>query len=223
MKVVEAAAVAETLAAKPKLKRKRRSYAPGTQSHDDLETAALGWPLAKSRGVSLMQYCRTVEAEKGISVNTLKPYIYAKPERQLAGVEQRGRPALLVEEQQQVVADTMASADMGDEGKSRRTAIDMVSQLNPALTTKQAANHYDNTIQPKAKKGGVLSGTVSAQGTTSMRAMVTPRQQRRWHATVEEGRAELIKRNVDDGTGVRYVLKPCQTCAWPDGSVLVSV
>ena len=120
-----------------------------------LEAAIDGWPLAKKRGVQMMTYCRKTKAEMGINTSTLKAYLLGQ--RQLNGIQQRGRPSHLSVDQQQLVADIMASADKGHKGKPRRSAISIVAQLKPEITLMQAASHYDNTLLPKAKKDASTS------------------------------------------------------------------
>lgn len=54
------------------------------------------------------------------------------------------------------------------------------------------------------KDGVLVKGTVSAQASTSMRSMITERQQRRWHANVDLARERLHALNTDDGNGVKF-------------------
>ena len=185
-----------------KVKSKRLTCLPGTAERGIVEEALASWPLKKRREASMANHIRDTCVPNGVPCSSAVGFLTGK--RELSFVQHRDRKALLSEDQQQVIIDTTASADMGDEGLTRGTAIKLITELNPEVTSQQARRHYENTVLKKGKKQGTLTGTVSAQSTSSMRSMCTARQQRRWHAIVDTTRKQIADLNVDDGTGVRY-------------------
>ena len=91
--LAEATAVEHVVANQPRAKISRLAFNPGSEARAALEAAIDGWPLAKTRGVSMMAYCRKMQAKKRITISTLKAHLLGR--RQLAGVQQRGRPSHL--------------------------------------------------------------------------------------------------------------------------------
>ena len=73
------------------------------------------------------------------------------------------------------------------------------------MSSKQALNHYNRTLKPRAVNEKVLTNkSVTAQATTSMRSQITERQQQRWHGMVDSTLARLMSLNTNDGKGVSF-------------------
>ena len=106
------------------------------------------------------------------------------------------------------MADAAASADRGNVGRKRKVLVEKVIEAAAAtgkhLSKKQASDHVGRTLLPRAKRLKILDGEKSAQSTTSMRSMINPRQQKRWHLLVNCTRQELRELSTDDGSGVRF-------------------
>ena len=73
---------------------------------------------------------------------TLRHYTHEdKSKRRVIG-NAAGRKAILSEEDGQFVADVVRRADRGNDGKSKLKILDIIQDLNPSLTQKQARNAY---------------------------------------------------------------------------------
>lgn len=126
----------------------------------------------------------------GVSPSCLRSYIHPDPKRRKVlpaeGKSRRGGSnAHVAETDRRAIQDTIASADLGNEGMSTKQCIEVVQAVCPKLTATQARSAWFNTVRPEGHKKGVLTkGTVKAQATTSQRSMITERQQRRWYDNV---------------------------------------
>ena len=67
-------------------------------------------------------------------------------------------PALLTGDQQQVMQDSLASADNGNVGIGRSEAIELVKEIAGGnISTKSATNHLDRTLRRKGHEKGILN------------------------------------------------------------------
>ena len=220
---------------------KRASTLPGSAAHTVIEEAVAAWAKELTRVGGATIPTRSWMAPyvaRGVKERTLRDRL----NNASIGSGKRGRPSLFAESTQQVALDAAASADRGNKGISRKTAIQSFLDMTPGRTQAQARNHWYNTAKPKGVAAGVIKKSlvspappsiltqpctpstpnlhytrtrahtaccprllqVKPQATTSMRSMVNPRQQRRWHAAVDLARKKLQARNLPDGTGVPY-------------------
>ena len=183
------------------------SLAPGSPEHDMLTLAVEGWfetGGALQRGVAQHAYLSEY-VKDGLKRSTLQAYLHTDPakRRHLGERKTRGRKPLISAEKQRVIADALASADMGNEGVAPNVALMTIVDLNPSLTTEQARQHYHRTLRP-GHKDVLCKKSVKAQPTTSMRTMVNERGQRRWHANCDHAFAHLETINLPDATGADY-------------------
>ena len=85
----------------------------------------------------------------GISFNTLYRYIHPYEEkRQKLGNGERGRKKLIDGENCDFVAETLARQDRCNDGASRKEAIDIIMDIEPDLTRKQASRQLSRVILP---------------------------------------------------------------------------
>ena len=183
---------------------KRAAITPGSDHHAVITEALVAWK-AKQAAVgssdTVTKAFMAPHVRRGMKPDTLRPCLTGK--RQLGGV--RGRKPNVNRGGQDVITQSVASADRGNKGVVRSTAVTTVMEINPTMTKKQAENAWDRTIKKRAINEGLLKKkAVAAQATTSMRSMITERQQGRWHKTVNLARKEVNSLNVDDGTGVPF-------------------
>ena len=96
----------------------------------------------------------------GIPFNTLYRYIHPDEEkRQKLGNGERGRKKLVDGENCDFVAETLARQDRCNDGASRKEAIDIIMDIEPGLTRKQASRQLSRVILPLGQKGlGANSG-----------------------------------------------------------------
>lgn len=172
---------------KAKVKRRRVSLTPGSPEHDMLVLAVEGWfdkGGAKDRGVSKAE-CVREWVKDGLAKTTVEKHLHPDVnKRRRLEKNPRGRKPLLPRSQQRVIADALASADLGNEGVSSRVAVQTTLQLAPKLKHEQARGHHAKTL--RANHADTLCGKpVKAQTTTSMRTMVTRRGMIRWHAHLD--------------------------------------
>lgn len=131
----------------------------------------------------------------GIPPETFRKYACTdKGKRRTLGAS-LGRPALVSSEQSQFVADVIRRADRANDGKTVGETIQIVQDLVPKLSRKQASNSLKRTIRRHHKD--VLTKTaVVAQGTTTRRTAITLGQQFRWHKTYDQGLEFLRTKNT---------------------------
>ena len=74
----------------------------------------------------------------------------------------------------------MRRRDRADDGMSRRECIDMLQDLQPALSRKQAEGAFDRNVRLEHKDK--LTGVIKAEATSSKHSQITVPQQFRWLA-----------------------------------------
>ena len=79
-------------------------------------------------------------------------------------------------------------------------------QVCPSLTRTQAKNHTQNTLLPKARKAGLLTGSVKAQPSTANRSNVTVAQQFRWFVLVGDADLDPARWLKGKSTKSKFVL-----------------
>jgi hypothetical protein len=95
---------------------------------------------------------------------------------------------------QRFVANVIARHDRGNDGKSQSESIDLVQDMNPALSRKQSANLFLRTVRPN-NKDILTKNNVKAQATTTKRSAITIPQQYRWMQTYKSALDEIRRRN----------------------------
>eukprot|EP00978_Attheya_sp_CCMP212_P031046 scaffold116016_cov35-Attheya_sp.AAC.1 len=103
----------------------------------------------------------------GISYDSFKKYVCsssAKSKRELG--KQGGKRSLLDANSQRFIADVITRQDRGNDGKSTNKSIDIVMNMNPQISRKQAADVINRTIQPN-NKDLLTQNNVTAQATTT--------------------------------------------------------
>lgn len=107
----------------------------------------------------------------------------------------------MVPETRRAVQDTIASADLGNQGMTVSAVVEAVQNSVSGITKKQASNLWFRTLRPEGNANGVLTKhPVKAQQTTSMRSMVTVRQQRRFYNAFSACQALQASDNLPCGT-----------------------
>eukprot|EP00978_Attheya_sp_CCMP212_P031727 scaffold120920_cov35-Attheya_sp.AAC.1 len=132
----------------------------------------------------------------GIPYDSFKKYVCsssAKSKRELG--KQGGKRSLLDANSQRFIADVIARHDRGNDGKSTSESIDIVMNMNPKISRKQAADVFNRTIRPN-NKDLLTQNNVTAQATTTKRSAITIPQQYRWFKTYHNALNELRLRNT---------------------------
>jgi hypothetical protein len=124
-----------------------------------------------------------------------KHCIHQDPTKRRELGKQAGEKPVLEKSLSQFVSDVVHHADRGNEGKSRREAIDLITEVKPDLSFKQASNYFDRTFK-NLHKDEIKSKPVRAQKMTSKRCMMTVEQQFRWFKTHGEGLDYLQRMNT---------------------------
>ena len=149
--------------------------------------------FAKSRGIAADTFGRYACGEKG------------DPKRRKLGAAS-GRQALLNDDEQQLLVDSIRRRDRGNEGVSTDGAIDMVRTIKPDLTHKQAESQVHGSL--RRKHSAVLTKTmVVPQPTTTKRSATTPDQQYRWHVLIDTHALDFMR---TENTGVCRMTGRCR-------------
>eukprot|EP00966_Prymnesium_polylepis_P152788 3529223-Prymnesium_polylepis.1 len=140
--------------------------------------------------MTFTRFCQIVD----IPYPTLAPYVCKdKSKRKVLGCSV-GRKALVPPDTEQFAVDVLRRKDRANDGMSRREGIDMLQDLQPVLSRKQAEHQFDSNVRGKHKDE--LTGIVKASATTEKRCAITVPQQFRWHSTVDGALAFLRERNT---------------------------
>ena len=124
---------------------------------------------------SMERFARLTE----IPYHTLRAYICPnKGKRRVLG-KSVGNPASTIDRSvDQFVVDVLRRKDRANEGLCRREMGDLVQDLAPNLSCKQAVRFADSI---RARHKSELTGIISAQASTTKRTAITVEQQYRWH------------------------------------------
>jgi hypothetical protein len=136
---------------------------------------------------SLSQYSNVVD----IPYQTLIKYVN---HGRIVGVA-AGRKALITSEASSLIADCVARADRGNDGRTQSEVIDMVQETLPMLSRKQAADAWLRTAK-KRHVDVIKPLSLVAQATTTKRCMITISQQYRWFTTYNSALDELRRHNT---------------------------
>jgi hypothetical protein len=80
--------------------------------------------------------------------------------------------------EQQLVIEVAVRKDRTNKGIGRVAAVNMIKDLKPNLSTKQAAGCYDRTVRPKGVAKGMLKASIqTAVPSTNLRTQVTKQSQ----------------------------------------------
>ena len=162
----------------------------------------------KVEGMSQRRFMKAAKAKFGIPRSSLYPYLLNDREkrRPIGGDERggQGHKQILSKEQRQLVIETIQLRDRQNQGMSRRDAIALIQDVAPGATKAQAQNTWAHTVKPGAQKNNQLTGTVTAQKTTSKRSNINIPQQLRFHNLVEGCDKRHIEQNLDDDSGVDF-------------------
>jgi len=96
---------------------------------------------------------------------------------------------------QQFAADVIACRDRGNNPFTIAESIDLVQELNPDLTQKQASWHFHQALWP-SHPDQLKPHIVKAQATTTKRSNINLHQQYRWFVCYESAIAELRRHNT---------------------------
>ena len=113
-----------------------------------------------------------------IPYHTLRAYICPNKGKRRELGKAAGRTPAIDKESNQFVVDVVRRKDRANEGMSRREIGDLLQDLAPHLSAKQAVRKVDSIRQLHKSE---LTGIVSAQASTTKRTAITVEQQYRWH------------------------------------------
>ena len=160
-----------------------------------LTSAVEDWDALVASGKSDVKKMKFAE-QRGIEPGTFGRYACGKkgdPKRRKLGAAS-GRKALLTDNEQQLLVDSIRRRDRGNEGMSMSTdeVIDMVRTIKPGLTHKQAESQVHGLL--RRKHSAVLTKKmVVPQATTTKRSAITPEQQYRWHEIIDRHALEFMR------------------------------
>jgi hypothetical protein len=106
-----------------------------------------------------------------------------------------GRPPLLTACSQVFIHNVLAHKDRANEVANFQEAVDLVQQLDPKLTQKQARHHLSRNLL-KGDTSIVKATSAVTQQITTKRSNITVPQQYRWHQTYENYLDELRRKNT---------------------------
>ena len=190
---------ASTKKAPEKIKQTRTNWSQGVYL-EKMRNAVAEWFVAPEHANALdlngeKMSPRVCSISVGIPFETLKNCVHQDPTKRRKLGKQVGRKPVLEKNLSQFVSDVVRRADRGNEGKSRREAIDLITEVKPELSFQQASNYFDRTFK-KLHEDEIKSKPVKAQKTTSKRSMITVEQQFRWFKTYGEGVNYLRRMNT---------------------------
>lgn len=143
----------------------------------------------------------------GVPHSTLYHYVHCNPKKQRMVGKGVGRVSLVVQEIQEIIAQTIVRRDCSNNGMTPSECIDLVLELNPLLEGhKQAQNKFSRMLLPKYTHL-LKKDPVKAQATMMKRTAITIEGQFRWHTTVDSAFEELRRRNAGrcNQTGKTFV------------------
>ena len=124
----------------------------------------------------------------GIPYKTI--YRYLTPnidKRQELGDGARGSTKLLTDGDVRFIGEVWARDDRGNDGLSRKEAIDNIQELNHTITREYDTRQLSRRILPGNAKSGILKPhSQKVQATTSDCTNINVSQQYRWHSLVDE-------------------------------------
>jgi len=150
--------------------QKSRASFSGGDNLTKMEAALDEWNDGADARYSLRTFCKLKGLGRAAFTNRLNGKV--------AVDASAGRPPLIHNKDAQVVVDTLRRFDRGNAGGGVSKAIDLVKELKPSVTHKQAR---DKALQIRKKNSDVLTAPTKAQPTTSKRSQVTLGGQFRWH------------------------------------------
>ena len=90
----------------------------------------------------------------------------------------RGKARLLSDDNLNFFGEVFARTDCGNDGLSRKEAINTIIQFNPDISRAAARNQHRHRILPNNTKAGLLKKTTQkVQATTSDQTNITVAQQ----------------------------------------------
>ena len=140
--------------------------------------------------MTLLRFCQLVDIPYG----TLSAYVCKDLGKRKVLGSSVGRAQSLDRDTTQFVVDVLRRQDRGNAGLNRRESIDMIGDLKPGLTRRQAAWAFDNAVRGKHKDE--LTGIIKANASTEKRSAITVQQQFRWHSAVDGAFALLRQLNT---------------------------
>jgi hypothetical protein len=177
------------------MKATRVNYSKG-EPLKKLTQAVEDWLCRKGmykleENMTLPRFCALVS----IPQKTLEPYIRSnRLKRREVGVGVGPGKTTLMPDTEDFLVDVMRRRDRGNDGMDRSESIQMMQDLQPELSHKQAERQFDRNVRPAHKD--VLTGIIKAEATTSKRSAITVEQQYRWHSTVDSALKQLRKLNT---------------------------
>ena len=88
-----------------------------------------------------------------------------------------GRKILISQENSDLIIDVVRRADRGNNGMGGCKIAEVITKLQPDLTTRQARLSFDRTVRPKARAARLTTGScVKVQATTTKRSQVSSAQ-----------------------------------------------
>jgi hypothetical protein len=170
----------------------RTNYKAG-ENKRKLEAAVAEWKN-KSPRCTPETSLRSFAAMVGIPAGTFSNYVTLTEEKARVVGSGVGRASQVDGETQQFLVDALRKYDRGNDGRTRAEGIDMLQELKPELSRKQASNAWSNNIMKNYRKE--ITGVVKAQATTVKRSAITVEQQYRWHTTYESCLNLLHEKNT---------------------------
>ena len=136
---------------------------PGTDEHDIITEAVGRWAKRKrlDPAAKADKACMAPFVQRGVPESTLRKHLNGALSLKK---ERRAPPPLINPSLARVTADSLASADNGNKGLSRKAAISTLAGAR-GLNPKQATDCWDRRVRRDAVNAGMLKhDTVSAAG-----------------------------------------------------------
>jgi hypothetical protein len=181
----------------PPIKNKRTNYSKGsllkrlTQAVHDWDKVTGNRLDSNGEAVGIDMFASIV----GIPRKTLEKYVHEDRNKRRKLGFFVGRAPALNEKDSNFAADVLCRADRGNEGYTRKEAVDMIQDLKPRMNRKQASRSLTMHVihsHPDVLKQKV----VKAQSTTTKQTAITVPQQWRWHTHMDSVFDELRHHNT---------------------------
>jgi len=167
------------------VKKKRATITAGSAEHHIISEAVAKWakrrrldPAAKADKAYMAPF-----VQRGVAESTLRKYLNGALSLKK---ERRGPPPLIDPSLARVTADSLASADNGNRGLSRKAAIATLAGAR-GLSPKQAGKCWDRRVKRDAVEAGIIKNdTVSAAlSARSEHTLHTPARIKKLRAILE--------------------------------------
>ena len=161
-----------------KEKAKRMSYSSG-EGLEKMTGAVKAWEDEQRKPAEQQMSMKKFAKAWEIPFSTLQNHVCPDDSKRIKLGSSVGKTPIIGSAEKKVIVDVLIRKDRANEGVGVDGAVDILEQMLPNCSRKQLDGAFRRTVRPQNKE--YLTGSVSAQKTTTQRSAITVAQQWRWH------------------------------------------